>query len=166
MAVVGRANVFLGADTASFTSKMDKARRDMASSSVKMNRSLAKLDRGFVRVGKSAASFAKRAISIRGAIGLLAGTGGLALLVKRSLDAADSISKLSDATGIGTTKIQQLRFALDRSGVSVDTTDKALRKFVRNMGKLGRSSSETQTALRDLDPVLLANFKSLESGLR
>ncbi len=29
MAVVGRANVFLGADTASFTNKINKARRDV-----------------------------------------------------------------------------------------------------------------------------------------
>ena len=92
MAVVGRANIFLGADTAAFTSKMDKARRDMASSATRMNRSLARVDRGLQRAGRSAAAFAKKTLSIRGAIGLLAGTGGLALLVKRSLDAADSIA--------------------------------------------------------------------------
>ena len=163
MAVVGRANVFLGADTASFTNKINKARRDLASTSTRMNRALAKVDRAFKRIGRSAAAFAKRIFSLKGALGLVAGAAGLGLLAKRSLDTADKIAKTADAIGISTDALQKYRFALEISGVAMASTDKGLKKFTRNMGELARSSSETQTALKDLDPTLLKNLRSLKS---
>ena len=163
MATVGRINVFLGADTAAFTSKLDRARRDLSKSSTRMNRSLAKIGRGFKNAGKSAALFAKSMVGLRGAAVLAAGVAGLGLLTKRALDTADSIAKTADAIGITTDALQEYRFALDISGVAMEKTDKGLKKFVRNMGELARSSSETQTALKDLDPALLANLRSLNS---
>ena len=90
---VARLSVLFGADTVVLNSKMNEARRNLSSSSAKMNRSLAAVDKGFKRVGRSAATFAKRMGGIRGAIGLVAGTGGLALLIKRSIDTADKIGK-------------------------------------------------------------------------
>ena len=163
MATIGRLNAVLSADTAAFTSKLDRARRDLSRSSTRMNRSLAVIDRGFKNAGKSAALFAKSQIGLRSIVGLLAGSAGIGLLVKRSIDAADSIAKLADITGISTKAVQQYRFALDLAGVSQEQTDKALIKFTRNMGELARSSSETQTALKDLDPALLENLRSLNS---
>ena len=163
MATVGRLNAILSADTAAFTSKLDRARRDLSRSSTRMNRSLAKIDRGFKRAGKSAALFAKSMVGIRGAAVLAAGVAGLGLLTKRSIDTADAIAKTADAIGITTDALQEYRFALDISGVAQEKTDKGLKKFVRNMGELARSSSETQTALKDLDPALLKNLRSLET---
>lgn len=160
---VANLTAFFGADTAQLNSRMNQAARNLSSGSAKMNHSLARVDRGFQRVGRSAASFAKRTLSIRGAIGLVAGSAGLGLLVKRSLDAADSIAKMADATGLSTKAVQEYRFALNLAGVSTEQTDKALKKFVKNMGELGKSSSETQSTLKDLDPTLLANFKSLKN---
>ena len=163
MATVGRINVFLGADTAAFTSKLDRARRDLSSNSKRMNRSLALVDKGFKRAGKSAALFAKSQLGLRSIIGLLAGGSGLGLLLKRSIDVADKIGKTADAIGITTKALQQYRFALDISGVAMEQTDKGLKKFGKNMGDLALSSSEVQTALKDFDPVLLKNLRSLDS---
>jgi hypothetical protein len=163
MAVVGRANIFLGADTAAFTNKINKAQRTLASNATRMNRALAKIDRGFKRVGRAVAAFAKRIFSLRGGLAAVAGIAGLGLLAKRSLDTADKIAKTADAIGISTDALQKYRFALEISGVAMASTDKGLKKFTRNMGELARSSSETQTALKDLDPALLKNLRSLTS---
>jgi len=102
----------------------------------------------------------------KGAIGAAFAVAGVAALVKftkAAVGAADAIGKAADSIGIGTEALQRYRYALEISGVAQETTDKGLQKFVRNMGELSRSSSETQTALRDLDPALLSNLRSLNS---
>jgi len=153
----------LSLNSAAFAGDMGKARRSLSSGTAKMNRTLATLDKGFRRVGRTIASNLKGMVSLRGGIALVAGVAGLGLLVKRSLDTADAIAKAADAIGIGTAALQEYRFALDISGVAQEKTDKGLKKFVRNMGDLGRTSSETQTTLKDLDPALLANLRNLTS---
>jgi len=54
--------------------------------------------------------------------------------LKSSLDFADSIGKLSTNTGIAVETIQELRFAGDQTGVSIDEVDKALLKFNKRLG--------------------------------
>ena len=112
MAVVGRANIFLGADTASFTRKMDRARRDMASSSAKMNRSLASVDRGFKRVGREAATFGKSLVNMRSAIGLFAGTAGLGLAIKKFGEFDTSMRRIVGLVGIAEKEVNKLRTAV------------------------------------------------------
>lgn len=102
----------------------------------------------------------------KGAIGAAFAVAGVAALVKftkEAITAADAIGKVADRIGIGTDALQKYRYALEISGVAQEQTDRGLEKFVRNMGELGRSSSETQTALRDLDPALLANLRTMGS---
>lgn len=163
MATIGNLVANLSLDSASFTKNMGKAERSLKSGTTRMNRALIAIDRQFRRVGKSVKRFAKSMVGFRGAAVLAAGAAGLGLLVKKSLDTADTIAKTADAIGITTDALQEYRFALDISGVAMAQTDKGLKKFVRNMGELERSSSETQTALKDLDPALLKNLRSLNS---
>ncbi len=163
MAVAGVVHVDFTTNSAAFVRDMGKASRAVNTNSARMNKALAKLDRGFLKVRKSLKRMAKGAFSLKSAIGVVAGGAGIGLLIKRSLDVADSIAKSADAIGISTDALQEYRFALDISGVAQETTDKGLKKFTRNMGELARSSSETQSALRDLDPTLLANLRSLDS---
>ena len=161
--ILGRANLIIGADTATLKTKMRGAQRTVSASSVKMNRALAVIDKGFKRAGRAAGRFAKSMVGLRGAAVLAAGAAGLGLLIKRSLDTADEIAKTADAIGITTDALQEYRFALDISGVSQAATDKSLKKFTKNMGELAKSSSETESTLKDLDPALLANLRSLDS---
>jgi hypothetical protein len=169
MATIGSLVVDLTANSAQFNAGLAKADRTLKSTSARMNRSLATVDRRFQKLGRATSSWAKSLVSLRGAVGVLAGATGLGLLISKSIDFADTIAKTADAIGVSTDALQQYRFAADIAGVEQEKLDKSLTRFVRNMGELARSSSETQTALKDLDPVLLSNLRnanSIEEALR
>ena len=148
----------------------NKVKANLTSVGTSGERSMRRIDRGSDRASRGLGTLGDRASSLRrnmcllgGVVAGVAAAGGLALLVKRSIDAADAIAKTADAIGISTDALQELRFALGISGVATEQTDKGLKKFTRNMGELARSSSETQTTLKDLDPTLLSNLRSLNS---
>ena len=87
----------------------------------------------------------------------------LGLFSGAMIAAADAIAKTADSIGISTDALQEMRFAADLAGVSQEKLDKALQKATRNIGELGRSSSELDTALRDLAPSLLENMRAAKS---
>lgn len=66
-------------------------------------------------------------------------TAGLLLSTKKSLDYADAIGKAATNTGFSTDRVQELRFALDKYGLSQQQADKSLADFNKNLGgfKLG-----------------------------
>ena len=138
-------------------------------------RSMRKIDRSADRALRELGTLSNRASTLRRRMRLLSGVtigltaavgaaGGLAFLVKRSIDAADSIAKTADAIGISTDALQELRFAADLSGVSVESLDKALKFATKAIGELRtRTSSELTTALKDFDAQLLRNIRSAGS---
>ena len=160
---VGALSIDLSLNSAAFIRDVGKSQKALASNSARMNKALGRLDRGFTRVLKSVKRMGKSMVSMRGIMVGVAGIAGIGFMIKKSIEFADKIGKTADQIGITTAALQEYRFALDLSGVATETTDKGLTKFVRNMGELGRTSSETQTALKDLDPALLANLRSLDS---
>ena len=163
MATVGRLNALLSADTAAFTNNLNRASRTLSSSAVRMNRSLAVVDRGFKSLGKSAALFAKSQIGLRSLIGLVAGTGGIGLLVKRSLDAADAIGKTADGIGITTAALQEYRFAAQLAGVETATIDGAFQAFGKRLGELKVGTGTLTTFLDKFDRQLKRNILSTRS---
>ena len=138
-------------------------------------RSMRKIDRASDKASRGLGTLSNRASTLRRRMRLLSGVtigltaavgaaGGLAFLVKRSIDAADSIAKTADAIGISTDALQELRFAADLSGVSVESLDKALKFATKAIGELRtRTSSELTTALKDFDAQLLRNIRSAGS---
>jgi len=122
-----------------------------------------RMERAFARASRGLDAMTRKMISARGAAVALAGASALGLAIKRAIDFADEIAKTADAIGISTDALQELRFAADLAGVSQEKLDKALQKATRNIGELGRSSSETDTALRDLAPSLLADMRAAGS---
>ena len=127
-------------------------------------RTLKSLRRTVYRTNQRFRQFRSSVLSLRGAVGVLAGSAGLGLIIKRSLDTADSIAKTADAVGISTAALQELRFAADLSGVSIDGLDKALKFATKSIGELRtRTSSELTTALKDFDAQLMSNIKNAGS---
>ena len=149
----------------------NRVKADLTSVGASGERSIKKIDRASDRASRGLGTLGDRASSLRrnmrllgGVVAGVAAAGGLALLVKRSIDAADSIAKTADAIGISTDALQELRFAADLSGVSVESLDKALKFATKAIGELRtRTSSELTTALKDFDAQLLRNIESAGS---
>ncbi|KKM00332.1 hypothetical protein LCGC14_1805450, partial [marine sediment metagenome] len=144
--------------------------QDMGRAVKAVRRGSARMRRAFARARTSAVRFAKSLISLRSAAVAAAGIGGLFFLVKRSIDAADTIGKIAKATGLSAEALQEFRFAARRGGIEIEKTDKALLFFIKNMAELRtRTSSEMGLALQEFNPGLvemLKNTKNQEEALR
>ena len=141
-----------GADkTVNSVERLQSAESRLAST----NRKLAASNGSLVK------SFGKLKLGIAAAAAaVVAGAFAFSRMMGSTLDMADKIAKSADKIGVSTNALQEYRYAAGLAGVESNKLDDALGKFSKNMGELGRSSSATQTALKDLDPVLLTMLKN------
>ena len=134
---------------------MGKAQKTVRSSSARMQRSLQKF-------GKSVKGAIKSITSLRGALVALGAVTALGLLVKKAIDAADSIAKVADSVGLSTDSLQEYRFVADLAGVATEQFDKSVQKFSRNMGDLRANTGTLVTFLQKYDQGLLQTLKDTD----
>ena len=89
------------------------------------------------------------------ATGLLAaaGIGGMGMLIKSSMEAADELAKTSDRIGVTTESLGGMRHAANLAGVENSTLDKSLEKLNVN---LSRAAEGTGAAADSLDEMGLS----------
>jgi len=138
---IGAMSVDLQANSAAFAADMGRAQRALTSSTARMNRSLARLDKGFGSIDRTAGRIARRLLVIGGPAGML-------LLTKRSLEAADAIAKTADKVGLSTDALQEYRFAADLAGVKTATFDMAMQRFSRRVGEAVQGKGELVGTLK------------------
>ena len=100
---------------------------------------------------------------MRGAMVAAAGAAAVGALIKKSLDAADSIGKMADTIGITTTALQELRYAASLSGISQEKLDSAMSGFAKKVGELRSNTGSLVTILKVMDSALLDNVRSASS---
>lgn len=124
------------------------------------------------RTGRAFASVKRNlrevgALALRAAKGVAAiGTAaaaGFAVLVKRSLDAADNIAKVADSIGISTDALQEYRFAADLSGVSTEALDSGFQAFAKRIGELRAGTGTLLTFLNKMDPAFAGLVQRADS---
>ncbi len=92
-------------------------------------------------VGRTARAVTIGATLAGGAVfGLAASTASL----------GDDVAKTADKLGIGTTQLQELRYAAERSGVATSAFDKSLEKMQKNLGEAAGGTGEAKDALEQL----------------
>lgn len=158
---VGALSVDLRANSAAFAADMGKARKAVSNSSARMNRGLAALDKHFGGLTRRLTSFATAA-------GLVAGTAGLLLLQKRSIQSADAIGKAADKVGLGVEALQEYRFAAKETGVAQNTLDMAMQRFSRRVGEAAKGQGELRDTLADYGIAVVdaeGKARSLEAVL-
>lgn len=84
------------------------------------------------------------------ALGGLA-VGGISMIVRRSIDAADRLSKLSTRLGETTKQLQGLEFAARRSGITNQTLEMGLQRMVRRVSEAAQGLGEAKGALKELN---------------
>ena len=132
MATIGSLAVQLTANTARFQRGLRQAQRRTRSFSLAVRKSLSVVTKfGSVLTGV--------------AVG-----GGLAVLVKRSLDAVDALAKTSDKLGITTEQLAALRLAAERTGVETSKLEMALQRMVRRISEAAMGTGEAVAALEEL----------------
>lgn len=160
---VGAVRAELEAGAASFERDMRKAERALNTSGAKMNRALAKVERGFNKVERSVRSVGRRMFNVRTVVGTLAGSAGLGLLLKNSLDTADSIAKTADATGVATDTLQEYRFAANLAAVEQASLDSGLKAFTKRLGEARAGTGTLVEFLKKYDTGLLRAIEATDS---
>lgn len=102
------------------------------------------------------ATAAKRMVSFRGATASLLGTAGIGLLVNRTLDHADALTKQADRIGISTKSLQEYGYAAELAGVSQGTLENGLKTFTKRLGELQAGKGALHSFLKEFDSDLLA----------
>lgn len=155
MARVAKVAVDLEANSAKFTSGLNRADKALSSSAAKWGRALGNLDKGFARLGGAAAK-------VTAVVGVAA--TGLFLMTKRALDAADGIAKTADKIGLSTDALQELRYAANLAGVEERTLDMAMQRFIRRTAEAAKGTGEAKDALKQLGVGLTDASGKLRSG--
>lgn len=116
--VVGALRVNLGIDTAQFSEGLKSAQ--------------ASLDNFGALVASSFAGVAAAATALAGA---------LAVGVKRTIDAADDLGKMSQKFGLTVEELSRLKYVADLSGISLDSLGAGFRKLSQNMVAFANGST-------------------------
>lgn len=150
------------------------------------------LERGLGKVSKqsnkAAGAMGRLRKAAGGALGAMRGllpvlgVGAIAAFAKRSLDAADSMSKLSQRTGIAVPALDKFRQAANLSDTSIQSLERAFPALTKNMDmaaqkgkgpafeafeRLGVSVKNADGSLRSADAVMLDiadKFKNMADG--
>lgn len=107
-----------------------------------------------------------------------AAVGGLTVLGKNAIDAADNLNDLSQRTGVGVEALSKFGAAAEDSGSSLDEVAKAMGKLSKGivdpaskaneaLRSIGISSTDTQGKIRSVDQVMLDiadKFSKLPDG--
>lgn len=104
----------------------------------------------FKSVKAGLAGVTSSVLNMRNALVLVAGATGFGYLVKQSLNASDQLAKTASKIGTTTDALSRLHHASNLSGVSTDTMNMALQRFVRRTAEASKGTGEAVSALREL----------------
>jgi|TARA_B100000035_G_C21027996_1_gene567073 hypothetical protein len=128
------------------------------------------------QTNKAAGAMGRFKAAAGGALGAMRGllpalgVGALAAFAKRSLDAADSLSKMSQRTGVAVPALDKFRQAANLSDTSIQSLERAFPALTKNMDmaaqkgkgpafeafqRLGVAVKDSSGNLRDADAVML-----------
>lgn len=171
---IGALHASLSAGHAQFASDMGKAKAAVRTNASGMSRAMDKVKGSFTGTIKSITG-------MRGALAVTAGATGFAYFIKRSIDAADELSKMAQSVGVSTETLSTLQFAAKRANVEISSLKTGLVRFSRNMADATKGIGEAREgfmalgiAVRNEDGTMKSSeeaigeiadkFKEMEDG--
>lgn len=148
MANLGQLTLDLVAKIGGFTGPLDKAERQAKKSANSMISSFS----------DSLKSATKWGIGIG-----VGATAAAVAFAKSSIDAAGAIKDVSDAAGVTTDTLQEMRHAASLSGISFDELDGSMQQFNKRVGELRSGSGSLYSYLKKVDEGLLSQVKAANS---
>ena len=111
---------------------------------------LDKTKKGFGSATKGLKAVAGAVLNAKTAIVGLVGAAGFGLLISRSVQATDTLTKTANKIGTTTEALGALRYAADLTGVSTQTMDMALQRFTRRTAEAAQGMGEAKGAIKEL----------------
>lgn len=123
----------------------------------------AKFTAGLSKAARQSEMFAQNARRVGAAVGAAMAAAGTAMAyaVKRSIDTADSMTKLSRSLGVTTEELSAFAYAADLSGVSTESFGTAMTRLAKNASDARKGTGEAIDAFRAMGIALVdANGKA------
>ncbi len=162
-----------GADT----SRLEAGAKRSAAVLRAQQRALQNLQRTVRNTSRRFREFQSRMISLRGAVGLLAGSGALGLLIRRQAQFGSQLVEVSERLGFSVERVQLLQRAFEGEGLAIQQINIGLQRFTRRLAdaasgnallqgtfrSLGVNIRDSQGRLRDSHDVLLDVAEGLKN---
>ena len=88
--------------------------------------------------------------SIARSVAAIAAPAGITLLVRNTINAVDSLAKVSDKLGIATENLAGLRYAAELTGNSTRNLDLGLQRMTRRVAEAAKGTGEAKMAIKEL----------------
>jgi len=125
----------------------------------KVDKGASKANRGISAAGKGMAGFARFA---RVAVAAVA-TGAIAKGLQAFAEKGDEIDETSRMLGIGAEALQELRFAAEKEGMSVEGLTTGFKQLNRNVGDLKAGQGGLLSQLKATNPALARQLRGVKS---
>jgi len=113
-------------------------------------KALDKTKKAFGGITKGLKAVAGAALNLKTAFVGVAGAAGIGLLINRSLEATDALSKTATRIGTTTESLSRLQYAAKISGVETQTLNMAMQRFGRRASEAAVGTGEARGALQEL----------------
>lgn len=125
---IGSLVIDMIANSAAFGTDVKDMTKHLKSGTSRMNKALLSLERGFGKVGARVGKNIKGMINLRTAMASAAGTAGLGLVIRQSLNAAVALRDNAAMAGTTAEKFQELEFASRRFSVTTEALADGLKE--------------------------------------
>ena len=120
-------------------------------------RTLRSLRRGVRQTNQRFREFRRSVLSVRGAVGLIAGSAGLGLLIKRQAEFGASLVETSERLGFSIERLQLLQRAFEGEGIAINATNIGLQRFTRRLAEADAGQQQLRHTFRQLGVELRAS---------
>jgi hypothetical protein len=147
----------LSADHAQIAADMKKARDAVQANASGMTAAVGKIKDSFNDGMKAMLGF-------KGAMVAMAAATGFAALIKKSLESADELSKMSQKIGMSTESLSTLKYAAALADVSLDSLGTGLKKMSKNAADAADGTGEAKDSFKALGIQLKDNDGNLKKS--
>lgn len=131
----------LSLEIAQFKKDLSTAKRTMKTASAGMSKDIGGLKNQIGNALGTMKGLAAGALAV-------AGVGGLGALITSSVNAADTIGKVSKKIGLTTDELQEFRFAAAQASVKQETLDMGMQRFSRRVAEAQKNTGELNGTLK------------------
>jgi len=136
-----------------------------------MSKPMRRMGRNVNKFGKNArmsiggvGSAFKRLRGLIGTVGTALVAGKIAKSISSFAEAGDEVAKGARQMGLGVEALQELRFAAERQGVTVEDMTKAFEAMNNRVGQLRSGQGSLSTQLRSTNPELMKQLQATKDS--
>lgn len=157
MAEVGALNIDLSANSAKFSDGMNKAKSALSD----FEKSAKRIAKDLDKFGKSMEGMGRK-LSTNLSLPIAAVGAAIGVAMHKTAEYADEINNMAVRTGFSRESLQELKFAADQTGVSMDGIQTSAMKLSKTIGEAAQGNKSAQQAFQNLG----ISIKDAEGNLR